>query len=152
MQRRAQRSFAWARHIDASEVPLSELSDARRQGYEWALELADDHKRCSEEPPWRRQLPPLTIEDIADRVARSPASVRGRISSARRTLFGDLSDPAIEKRAQRMHGRKRRACSHPRCDEQLPAAAASNRRYCRHHGSGAERVNRHRQSARTSSV
>jgi hypothetical protein len=140
--RRTHRSFAWARHIDASEVPLSELSDAEQEGYEWALELADDHKRCSEEPPWRRQLPPLAIEDIADRVGRSPAGVRGQISRARSALFGTLSDAAIEKRAQRLRGRKRRPCAHHGCPEELPAAAAGNRRYCRHHGSGAERVNR----------
>jgi len=142
--KRTPRSFAWARHIDASEVPLSELSDAQQEGYEWALELADEHKRCSEEPPWRRQLPPLTIEDIADRVGRSPAGARGQISRARHALFGTLSDAAIEKRAQRLRGREMRPCAHHGCREELPAAAAGNRRYCRHHGSGAERVRRHR--------
>lgn len=141
---RERSSYAWARHLEASEVPLSQLPPAAAQGYEYARELADDHKHCSEEPPWRRDIPPLTIEEIARERGKSPAGVRGRITRARRALFGDLSDAAIGKRAQRLRSRSQRRCAHRGCQEKLPVAAAANRDYCRHHGSGSERVKRHR--------
>jgi hypothetical protein len=142
------RSYAWARHTDASEVPLSRLSSAAREGWRYALALANDHKRCSGEPPWRRHIPPLTIEEIADDEQVSAATVRSRIARARRSLFGELSDGAIQKRVRRQRARTQRPCAHPRCEEQLPPAAAGNRHYCRHHASGNERVRRHRQKHR----
>jgi hypothetical protein len=141
---RKPRSYAWARHTEATEVPLSQLSPSARAGWRYALTLANDHQRCSQEPPWRRQFPPLTIDEVAADEQVSPATVRSRVTRARRELFGDLGDAAIQKRVQRLRRREQRACSHPACEEQLPPAAAGNRRYCHHHGSGSERVKRHR--------
>src|SRR5205814_10375943 len=81
-------SYAWARHLDTTEVPLPHLTEIERIGLEFAERLAEDHQRCAREPPWRRDLAPLTIEEIAYDEGIAPALVRRRTAQARRALSG----------------------------------------------------------------
>lgn len=141
------RSYAWARHLEASEVDYQELSRGARAGFEHALLLAEDSKRRSLDPRRDKKLPPLTVEEIAADEELPVAMIKRRIEQARRQLFGELSDQAIYKRCQRVRARPgRRVCAQEGCDQPIPQACAGNRRYCLEHASGRERVRRHRQA------
>lgn len=142
-------SYAWARHLEASEVAYEQLTPSAREGFEYALELATDAKQRSLEPRRHEDLAPLTIDEIAADQQLPLATVKARIEQARRQLFGTLTDAAIHKRCQRLRGRPpQRVCAQPDCTEALPPAAAGNRHHCRHHGSNPERARRHRHKRR----
>jgi hypothetical protein len=130
-----------------SETSLRDLTPAELEGLAYAEALAGDHKYCSELPPWRRDEQPLTIEQLADERGLPVAVVRGRITRARHIFFGELTDAAIEKRAQRQRPRKPRSCEEPGCDAQIPPTAPANRLYCPSHSTSAARVRRHRRDA-----
>jgi hypothetical protein len=139
------RSYAWARHLEASEVAYDRLSPTAREGWEYALELAEDAKRRSLDPHRAKELPPVTIEQLAADEQLPVATISTRIAQARRQLFGSLTDAAIHKRCQRIRTRTtHRVCAEDGCNQPLPPAAAGNRHYCHHHGSNRERARRHR--------
>jgi len=140
------RSYNWALHLDATNVQLNDLSEAAREGYEYARELAKDALERSRDPRRYRQLEPLTVAQLALWNRLEPVQLARLIALARRRLFGGLSDAAIYKRLQRQRGRKPRRCAHPRCTTRIPITAPANKQYCDLHASGAERVRRHRQT------
>lgn len=139
------RSYNWALHLEATDVQLAELSEAAREGYDYACELAEDAFERSRDPRRSEQLEPLTVEQLATEIGLEPAELESLLALARRRLFGDLTDTAIYKRLQRQHGRKPRRCAEPGCTITIPVTAPANKRYCDLHASGAERVRRHRE-------
>ena len=139
------RSYNWALHLDATDVELTTLSPAARDGYWFAVDLAEDASERSRDPRRHTQQPPLTVDQIAGEEDLEPAQVARLIALARRRLFGDLTDAAIYKRLQRQRGRKPRRCAQPGCTIKIPVTAPANKKYCHQHASGAERVRRHRQ-------
>jgi hypothetical protein len=138
------RSYNWALHLDATDVQLHELSDAAREGYEYARELGDDAFERSRDPRRHEQLEPLTPEQLARENELEPEQLARLVALARRSLFGKLSDAAIYKRLQRRRGRKPRRCAHPGCTTTITITAPANKKYCDQHATGAERVRRHR--------
>lgn len=138
------RSYNWALHLDATDVQAGDLSEAAREGYEYACELAEDALERSRDPRRQEKLVPLTVQQLADEDGREAAEVARLIALARRRLFGDLSDAAIYKRVQRQRGRKPRRCAHLGCATMIPITAPANKKYCDQHATGAERVRRHR--------
>ncbi len=142
-------SYAWALHTEASPIPLSQLSDEAYRGLGYAERLARDARNRSDRNLGNDTgLAPLTIAELAAEDDLTAATVRRRITAARRQLFGDLSDSAIYKRLTRQNQRRkrrRRPCDHPDCDQLLAGSVHANRRYCSKHSAPAERVRRHRQ-------
>jgi hypothetical protein len=141
------RKYRWALHVELSPVELSQLPDDAYAGYGYARDLA------LQAPIGRGQnlhdLPPveLTIEDLAEREGLPPREIRRRINKARKLLFGNRSDDAIIKQAQREQKRKRqprRPCRQANCTRYLPRGARTNRKYCDEHNTTAARVRRHR--------
>ncbi len=140
-----QPSYAWA--LDPG--PTHGLSDAALDGLDYAAQLAEDsrnriHQMLRREP---EQLPPLTINDLADSSNHSPATIRRRITRARTELYRDLSDAGIRyRRRRRKHLAQRpdRPCSHPGCTNQLPHHSTANRKYCDTHNTPAARTARSR--------
>ena len=139
------RSYNWALHLDATDVQLDDLSEAARDGYEFACALAEDAFDRSRDPRRHEQLEPLSVEQLAHWNGLEPVQLVRLIALARRRLFDNLSDGAIYKRLQRQHGRKPRRCAQPDCTTKIPVTAPANKRYCDLHATGAERVRRHRQ-------
>lgn len=144
-------SYAWSQHTDASATATADLSPQAQQGLEYARELADDAN-------WRKQqllrgeppAPPQTIEQIAAEEGVSAQEIRRKIATARRELFGPISDSAIYKRLQRQqprHNREPRTCKQPRCNTKLPPQTHASRLYCDIHATTAVRVRRHRQQS-----
>src|SRR6266516_3643188 len=120
-------SYAWALHTEASPIPLSQLSDEAYRGLGYAERLARDARNRSDRNLGNDTgLAPLTIAELAAEDDLTAATVRRRITAARRQLFGDL-------------------CDHPDCDQLLAGSVHANRRYCSKHSAPAERVRRHRQ-------
>jgi hypothetical protein len=152
MPRSRSRSYNWALHLDATNVELTTLSPAARDGYFYALQLAEDALARSRDPRRHEQQPPLTIEQLADEEDCEPAEIARLIALARRRLFGKLTDAAITKRRQRQQSRKPRACAQPGCSTKIPVTAPANKNYCDHHASGAQRVQRHRARRHTPTV
>jgi len=144
MARQKPRSYAWARHLEASREDPDWLPPAAAEGLEYATELAEDALKHSHDPRLRSQQEPLTIEQLAHELGLPTALLARRIALARRLLFGELTDGAIYKRLQRLPGRQPRRCRQRGCKETIPAAARSDQRYCTLHGSGKERVKRSR--------
>jgi hypothetical protein len=144
-------SYAWALHTDVSAVVPEGLPEAAYRGFEYARELAGAAKARSRQNVVREQtFTSLTIAALAARDGVAASTIRRRIDKARRALFGNLSDAAIYKRAQRQHqsARRFRRCEHhPRCDKHLAAKAHGNQKYCNDHRTPAERVRRHRQKS-----
>lgn len=138
-------SYAWARHLGATEVSRAELTDAAAEGLAYALELAEDAFERSLDPRRRLRLEPLTLAQLGYEYGVPEATIRRRILLARRQLFGRLSDGAIYKRLQRQRGRTPRPCAHAGCTALISVAAPRQTRYCPSHASGKERVRRHRQ-------
>jgi len=139
------RSYNWTLHLDATGVQLVDLSEAAREGYGYACELAEDALERSRDPRRHTQQEPLTVEQLANENGLESAQLAHLIALARRRLFGSLSDAAIYKRLQRQRNRKPRRCAHANCTTMIPITAPANKQYCDHHASGAERVRRHRQ-------
>jgi len=137
-------SYAWARHLEATDADLDQLTEKALYGYEAALALAEDAYERSRDIRGTRGLEPLTIEELADDYELAPAQLARSIALARRQLFGDLSDAAIYKRLQRQRHRRPRRCAHLGCRQTIPVTAPANKKYCHHHAAGAERVRRHR--------
>jgi hypothetical protein len=139
------RSYNWALHLAATDVQPDDLSEAAREGFEYAYELAEDALERSRDPRRHEQLPPLTVSQLALEQDLDPAYLARLIALARRQLFGGLSDAAIYKRLQRQRGRKPRRCTQPNCTSKIPITAPANKPSSDHHATGAERVRRHRQ-------
>ena len=137
-------SYAWARHLEASPLAVFELSEAAQKGLDYAQALANDAYRRSLDPRPEHHLEPLTLHQLAEWNEVDPAYVARRIAEARRQLFGDLSDAAIYKRAQRLRGRRPRSCAEPGCHTLIPITDPANKNYCNQHASGAARIARHR--------
>jgi hypothetical protein len=144
-------SYFWARHLEVTPVALEDLSPAAREGFEYALELAEDAYQRSRDPRRGFQLEPLTLERLAIEYDLPAAVIARRITLARRQLFGNLSDAAIYRRLQRQRGRKQRACAQAGCTTTIPITRSAHAQYCQEHASGKERTRRHRQGHRTAS-
>jgi hypothetical protein len=139
-----QRSYAWALHLNASNVDATSIGERAREGLDYAIELAEDALERSRDPRRQQQLEPLTIEQLADEDDLDPAEITHAIALARRRLFGSLSDAAIYKRLQRQRGRTTRQCGEPECTTVIPITAPANKRYCSNHSTGKARTARHR--------
>ena len=137
-------SYAWARHPEATDARLDQLTEKAHYGYEAALALAEDAYERSRDIRRAGELEPLTVEELAQADGLAPAQLARWIALARRQLFGDLSDAAIYKRLQRQRRRRPRRCADPGCRQTIPVTAPANKKYCHHHATGAERVRRHR--------
>jgi hypothetical protein len=75
----------------------------------------------------------------------SQIQVHMAIKQARIELFGkDLSNSAIFYRLKKRRERESRTCAEPGCSIPLPRLAHGSKRYCRMHGSGRARIERHR--------
>ena len=141
-------SYAWALHTHVSARSPESLSQDAYRGLEYARELAGaakarSHQNVVRDPAFK----PLTIAALAARNGVAASTLRRRIDKARRALFGDITDAAIYKRAQRQHqsARRFRRCEHTGCTHHLAADAHGNQKYCNQHRTPAERVRRHRQ-------
>lgn len=147
--RRPHRRYFWARHFRPSDPELAALSAEARSGFAYASELAEHAAERARSALEGVPIAPLTVEDLAERDLRSPIQVKKEIKEARIELFGrDLSDSAIAYRLKKRRVRGKRICSEPACYRAIPALANGRRRYCDLHGSGAERVRRHRRRSR----
>jgi hypothetical protein len=143
-------SHAWALHTDVSTVAPEGLSEDAYRGLEYARELAGAAKARSRQNVVRDpSFTPLTIAALAARDGVTASTLRRSIDKARRALFGDLTDAAIYKRAQRQRpsARRFRRCEHLGCENHLAANAHGNQKYCNHHRTPAERIRRHRQQS-----
>ena len=152
-------SYAWTNHTSVANIPLYELSASASEGFEYAHELAKQARQWSNQNLLSHKpdtaTTPLTPERLAAELDIPASTLRSRIAHARRELFGNLSDDAINKRAQRDKHRPRqqaartarptRDCDEPGCTQQLPADAHGNQHYCHRHRNGAARARRHRQ-------
>jgi len=139
-------SYAWALHLDATDVNPDDLTPSARAGLEYAEELAQDAYERSLDPRREQELERLTIEQLATEENLQPTQIARWIQLARHQLFGDLSDGAIYKRLQRQRGRKPRRCGQPGCKETIPVTAPANKHYCDQHRTGKARTwrSRHR--------
>lgn len=138
-------SYAWARRADASHVHLGELSERAWEGYEYALELAEDARaRARAVVHHNGPQRPLTVAELAERDGRTPRQVFAMLERARFELFGSLTDSAVYKRAQTLERRVRRSCQQPGCPNAVPVSAPGQRRHCDRHATGAARTRRHR--------
>jgi hypothetical protein len=143
-------SYAWALHTDVSARSPEGLPQDAYRGLEYAHELAAAAKARSRQNVVRDPaFKPLTITALAARKRVAASTLRRRSDKARRALFGDLSDAAIYKRAQRQHqpARRFRHCEHAGCNNHLAAKAHGNQKYCNDHRTPAARVRRHRQQS-----
>lgn len=151
----ARKSYAWARHTDVGNVPLSYLTDAERQGVQYALDISNDDRERTRltllngQAPWR----PLTLSDLAVREDLSPSTIGSLIRQARTALFGNLTDSAIYKRSQRGGGHRAndRPCAEPGCTTLIAAHLPRQRRYCQTHRTPAARTQRSRARTREGS-
>src|SRR6266576_807083 len=104
-------SYAWALHTEASPIPLSQLSDEAYRGLGYAERLARDARNRSDRNLGNDTgLAPLTIAELAAEDDLTAATVRRRITAARRQLFGDLSDSGTHNRLKRRNKRRKRCC------------------------------------------
>lgn len=147
-------SYAWAHATDVANAETWRLTEAAEKGLEHAAELAEQ-TRLRSNRNLRSYKPesaatPLTIEMLAAEFGIAPSTVRSRIATARRQLFGNISDAAISKRAQRRRRpiprptRPPRTCREQGCDQQLPANVHGNQHYCNQHRTASARTRRHR--------
>jgi hypothetical protein len=137
-------SYAWALHLEATAADTDDLGPSADDGLDYAAALARNGQERSENPRVER----LTLEDLAAEYGVPVATIRARITLARRKLFGNLTDAAITKRVQRQKGRTRKECGYPGCHRVILAPEHGNRRYCPTHGAGDARAKRHRASRR----
>jgi hypothetical protein len=132
---------------DVSTVAPERLAENAYLGLEYARELAHAAKARSRQNVVRDSaFKPLTIASLAARDGLAASTLRRWIDKGRQALFGDLTDAAVYKRAQRQqrrHGRFRR-CNEDDCGSLLAAQAHGNQKYCNQHRAPAARVRRHR--------
>jgi hypothetical protein len=138
------RSFAWARHLSATDVDPEELTPEAQLGLEYAQELAEDAHARSLDARLGSQAGVLTIEQLAAEEGIETAEIERFIALARSELFGKLSDAAIYKRLQRQKSRRRRRCKHSGCKAFIAVTAPGQKRYCDQHGTNKARTARHR--------
>jgi hypothetical protein len=142
------RSYAWALHLEASEIDDESLSEDALWGLELAEILAWNRRERSRDPRRTCRPPQLTLEQLATEQELPVTTTEQLIERARHELFGTLSDAAIAKRVQRLENRDPRTCRHRGCINEIPDAAHGNRRYCPQHSTPKARVDRHRASQR----
>jgi hypothetical protein len=140
-------SYFWALHADLS-IPLS---DAASDGLGYARQLADDAKlRVEQLLSHDQRFPALTIQELAEVSGVPAATVRRRITLARKELFGELTDSGIRHRLRRkrqLRQQPRRSCQQPGCDNKLPWHSSAARLYCDQHRTPKARTARHRLGA-----
>lgn len=113
----------------------STLSREGREGFWFARDLARRDRRRREAALHGDPMPPASLEEFALNAGCSASTIRRRIATARRELFGDLSDAGIYYRRRRDRRRAQtpqatRICEAPGCGKALPATATTRRRYC----------------------
>jgi hypothetical protein len=141
-------SYAWALHLDASDVAYTSLSADARAGLLYARDLAEDARdRFPQNLRNSQSFPALSVEEIARRERLSAEAVERRIAAARYEFFGAVGTSAIYKRVARRvrrAGRPTRRCAEPGCKQTLGPELHLNRRYCDRHRQPSAHVRRHR--------
>jgi hypothetical protein len=142
------RSHFWATHFKRSDPEVRALSRQAMDGFEYATSLARNALARREAALSADLIPArLTSADLAG-YGISRIDVNSAIQQARKELFGqDLSDSAIAYRLARRRVRPA-ACAEPACPNSIPRLAHAKQRYCKEHGSGRARIERHRRQAK----
>lgn len=151
MPKRPKRTYRWALAFDEGAVEVGALSPQAREGLEWAAELARDARdRSAAALAGDVPREPLTVAELAGQWG-SAVEIHTAIKQARIELFGkDLSNSAIAYRLKQRRERGPRICAEPGCSMPVPQLAHGRQRYCRTHGSGRARVERHRRAKQNS--
>jgi hypothetical protein len=136
------RSYFWALHFKDDDPEIRGLSWQAKEGFEYAVELAEDALDRRNAPLNGDHDPEgLTPADLGP----GAIAVNTAIKRARIELFGkDLSDSAISYQLKKARDRAPASCAEPECRNPIPRLAHARTRYCTEHGSGSARVARHR--------
>jgi hypothetical protein len=111
------------------------LSREARDGFGFAIELAKRDLQRREAALHGDPMPSASLEEFALNAGCSASTIRRRIATARRELFGDLSDAGIYYRRRRNRSRAAvrqaaRFCEAPGCGNPLPETSTVRRKYC----------------------